>query len=120
MTTTLEQAEQIRTEIEAKLFAAKSALTAMDEKRISISFRRTAPTTPREKALDKMNTARARLTNEIESIQAALAEAQRRVDEAERDAELAAMSAKAERALEIGASSWSVASGLTSWRRRSL
>ena len=38
MTTTLEQAEQIRTEIEARLFAAKSALTAMDEKRISISF----------------------------------------------------------------------------------
>ena len=49
-----------------------------------------------------MNRDRATHIAEIETIEAALAEAQRRCDEAERDAELADVSTRAERALEIG------------------
>ena len=98
---TLEEAVQIRTQIEQRLCDAKSQLSDTDSKRIKISFSAYSGDEVAKKSLDKMNRERAERQTELECIMAALNEAQRRVDEAERDEALAGMAAKAERALEI-------------------
>ena len=99
---TLEKAVATRTKLEAKLFEAKNALTEMDRTRISIAFAAHTGGEGAKAALDKMNRDRATRVAEIETIEAALAEAQRRVDAAESEQEAATLASRAERALEIG------------------
>ena len=99
--TTLEQAEATRADLDARLFEAKRELAELDEKRRAVSFEAHTGDDVAKRALDRANKERIGLLNSIEELEAALAEAGRRVDAAEREQEMAAQSERAERALEI-------------------
>jgi hypothetical protein len=100
----LEQAEAVRADLDSRLFEARRSLDELDAKRRAISFAAHTGDADAKKTLDKLNKEKTGLTNSIEEIEAALAEAGRRVDEAERAAEMAAQSERAEKALEISSS----------------
>ena len=99
----VEAAEMVRDGLRAKLDAAKEALIDMDDRRQALAFEVHAHGGDAKRELDKLNKSRAAHVAEIETIEAAILESSRRVEDARRDEELAALGVKAERALEITA-----------------
>ena len=82
----LGQAEAVRGELDSKLFEAKRELAELDARRMAVSFEAYTGGDLAKKQLDRANKERIGLLNSIEELEAALAEAGRRVDAAEREA----------------------------------
>jgi hypothetical protein len=101
--TTIEGARQILADLERKLASAKAKAVDLDGRRTQISYRAHTSDAKAAAELAAMNRARAELALEIESIEAALAEAGRRVAAAERQATLKAQHDKARRVRDIAA-----------------
>ena len=102
MPTAIETAKAVRAEIETKLEHAKAELPAIDAERAGHAFAAATGSEPAKRALDKLNRRKVEMILEIETLEAALLEANRRGEAAERDAQLAELAAHAERALQIG------------------
>ena len=99
--TALEKAHATRDVIRAKLDTARSDLTTLDDRRKALSFAAHSEGGVAKKELDGLNKHRAIAVAEIESLEIAVVEASRRVDDAHRDADLQVEAEKAERALAI-------------------
>jgi hypothetical protein len=99
----LQAALSVRDLLRAKLDAAKEALDELDVKRKEVAFDACVDGGGAAKILDKLNKDRLAQLITIETLQTAILEASRRVDDAERAEALAADGVKAEQALDIAA-----------------
>jgi hypothetical protein len=97
------QLPAIAADMRDKLERAQAELPAIDAERAKHAFAAATGSEPAKRALDKLNRRKVEIIVEIETLEAALVEANRRGEAAQRDAQLAEQSVNAERALQIGA-----------------
>jgi hypothetical protein len=103
VTEAIEAAQATHTELRSKLDAERDELQRTDVRRNELAFEAHAHGGEAKKELDKLNRSRATQLAEIETLEAALLEASRRIAAAEQAANDAEMSGRAERAIEISA-----------------
>ncbi len=100
--TTVDEANATRTSLRTQLDEARAALAQLDARRQELAFEAHANGGEAKKELDKLNKTRATHVAEIETLEIAILEASRHIQEAEHAANVAALSTCAERALQIG------------------
>jgi hypothetical protein len=99
--TTLELAEATRRDLRHKLDRAREALAGIEMERHEIAFDAHVRGGSKKDALDKLNNDRLLAQGEIESLEVAIRQASKLVEDAKHQAEIAEDGAKAARALQI-------------------
>ena len=99
--TALEKAHATRDSIRAKLDGAQIDLATLDGRRKQLAYDAHASGGAALKELQGLDKHRAIATAEIESLEVAVVEASRRIDDAQRDADLEVEAGKAEQALIV-------------------
>jgi hypothetical protein len=101
MTTTLEHAEATREGLRTKLDEARASLADIDERRRNLAYKAHVEGGEAKRELDKLNASYTAQLATLESLEAAILEASRRVADAERDVALEETSRQAEEAMTI-------------------